>query len=127
MSVEDWPPDFNSLMIRDARAGISGPAIKRTRALSPNFLLNADSSSAQAFLPPNVVGAATKVISGSFFAAVINCSSVSAAEDDKDADKKYSRDAAGAKARRVFLRSRNSNAILTLQPLRGHLPEASMF
>ena len=62
-----------------AIAFISGPAAKRIFAFRPNFLLNAASSSDSVFCPPKVCAPAMKVNSGSFFAAAISWSSVSAA------------------------------------------------
>src|ERR1044071_7908691 len=59
-------------------AFISGPAEKLIRALIPNFLLKADSSSANPFRPPKVSEPATKTNSPSFLAPVTNWSRVSA-------------------------------------------------
>ena len=78
MSVDAFPPALTSLITRAAIAFISGPALKRIRAFNPNRLLKAASISASPFLPPKVVGPATKKSSFSFFAAEINCSGVSA-------------------------------------------------
>src|SRR5438034_3330550 len=68
-------------MTRAAMEFISGPAVKRIRLLSPNFLLKAASSYESPFFPPKVVGPATKRSSRSVLAAAISGSRVPAGCD----------------------------------------------
>src|SRR5438094_5730649 len=97
-------------MTRAAIAFISGPAANLIRALRPNFLLRAASKSERALGPPKAPAPAINVSSGSFLAAAINWSRLSAADSVQAALKRSS------SVRKQFLQARCLKYFLPWHP-----------